>query len=234
MFKRLAIQGKALASHSKAEKMANATVSGAGLRVVRLLIGTEPKSVADLIEATGVTRTAVTEQLNELITAGLVKRTVERLPGRGRPRHLFEATDMALLVLFADNQPLLVPALWRAIGDIGGDKLAKKVLKRVGREMAEHYKKRVKGRTPRGRLRQLVKLLREEGGLVDVDGGRNGSLRIHKRSCPFFSMYEEMQNVCVVDREMMSLVVGAKVKRTACRHDGDPCCTFELVQKKGR
>lgn len=47
-------------------------------------------------------------------------------------------------------------------------------------------------------------------------------------------MYEETQNVCAVDREMMSLVVGAKVKRTACRHEGDPCCTFELAKKGER
>ena len=214
--------------------MSQTTVSGAGLRVVKLLVGTEPKTIADLIKATGVTRTAVTEQLNELVTAGLVARTIERLPGRGRPRHRYEATDAALLLLFADNRRLLVPALWKAIDDIGGEKFTKKVLKRVGKAMAEHYKKQIKARTPRGRLRQLIRLLREEGGLLDVESDGKGSLRIHKRSCPFFSMYEETQNVCTVDREMMSLVVGARVKRTACRHDGDPCCTFELAKKSGR
>ena len=214
--------------------MSHITVSDAGMRVVKLLVGNPPKTMADLIEATGVTRTAVTEQLNELVAAGLVARSVERTSGRGRPRHRYEATDAALLLLFADNRRLLVPALWKAIGAIGGEQFTRKVRKRVGRSMAEHYKSQVKGRTPRTRLRQLIELLREEGGLLDVDSDGKRGLRIHKRSCPFFSMYEEAQNVCAVDREMMSLVVGAKVKRTACRHEGDPCCTFELARKGER
>ena len=214
--------------------MSQITVSDAGMRVVKLLVGNPPKTMADLIEATGVTRTAVTEKLNELVAAGLVARTIERTSSRGRPRHRYAATDAALLLLFADNRRLVVPALWKAINEIGGEKLTKKVLKRVGKSMAEHYRRRVKGRTPRTRLRQLMELLREEGGLLDVDSDGKRGLRIHKRSCPFFSMYEETQNVCTVDREMMSLVVGAKVKRTACRHEGDPCCTFELAQKGER
>jgi predicted ArsR family transcriptional regulator len=118
-----------------------------------------------------------------------------------------------------------------AIDEIGGEKLTQKVLKRVGKALAEHYRPRVNGRTPRARFRQLIELLREEGGLLDVDKDSDGQFRIHKRSCPFFSMYEESQNVCSVDREMMSLVVGVKLRRTACRHEGDPCCTFELAQE---
>ena len=169
-----------------------------------------------------------------MVAAGLVARTIERTSARGRPRHRYEATDAALLLLFADNRRLVVPAVWKAIDDIGGEKLTKKVIKRVGKSMAEHYKGQVRGRTPRIRLRQLIDLLREEGGLLDVDSDGKRGLRIHKRSCPFFSMYEATQNVCTVDREMMSLVVGAKVKRTACRHDGDPCCTFELARKGER
>jgi DeoR family suf operon transcriptional repressor len=212
--------------------MSQITVSGAGMRFVKLLVGNPPKTMADLIEATGVTRTAVTEQLNDLVASGLVARTVERTSGRGRPRHRYEATDAALLLLFADNRPLVVPAMWKAMHEIGGEKFVKKVLKRVSKSMAEHYKSRVKGRTPRARFKQLVELLREEGVLLEISGDGKRGLKVHKRSCPFFSMYEETQNVCAVDREMMSLVVGARVIRTGSRHDGDSCCTFELAPKK--
>ncbi len=59
------------------------TVSQAGLRIIKLLVGHPPKNVAGLIRATGVTRTAVTEQLNDLVAAQLVERSVERL---ARPR----------------------------------------------------------------------------------------------------------------------------------------------------
>ena len=47
--------------------MRDATVSDAGMRIVRLLVGKEPQTVVDLMRATGVTRTAVGYQLIELV-----------------------------------------------------------------------------------------------------------------------------------------------------------------------
>ena len=58
-----------------------------------------------------------------------------------------------------------------------------------------------------------------------------GQLVLYKRSCPFISMLDEHQSICCVDQEMMSEVVGRPVRRTACRHEGAPCCTFEIVDE---
>jgi predicted ArsR family transcriptional regulator len=203
------------------------------MRIVKLLVGRAPQTVAQLIRAAGVTRTAVSEQLNELVAAGFAARSYERLPGRGRPRHLYSATDAALLLLFASNQHLLVPAMLRAVVDVGGDVLKQRVLKRVGCEMAEHYRERIDGKTPAERLRQMTELLCEEGDLVDVSEDSGGRLLINRRSCGFFSMFEESRSVCIVDEEMIGRVVGEPVRRTACRHDGDPCCQFVLASSNG-
>ena len=214
--------------------MAEATVSPAGMRIVSLLVGNPPQAVATLIKATGVTRTAVTEQLNELVAAGFVERTTERLTGRGRPRHLYAATHAALLLLFASNQRLVVPALWKAIEVVGGKDLTERVLKRAGRILADHYKRRISGHTPQERLRQMTQLLREEGGLIEITQNEKGHLVMRKRSCAFISMFEETRAVCGLDQEMMSDIVGASVRRVTCRHDGDPCCSFELFSTNGR
>lgn len=210
--------------------MPHATVSAAGLRVVTLLVGNPPRTVAELIRATGVTRTAVTEQLNELVAAGFVERDTERLAGRGRPRHLYRATDAALRILFANNQRLVVPAIWLALDEIGGDELTQDVLRRVGRSMAEHYSRKITAKRAEERLRRLIQLLCEEGGLVEaVD--ENGQLVMYKRSCPFITMLDEKRAICCVDLEMMSTVVGRPVVRTACRYEGAPCCTFEIAEE---
>ena len=214
--------------------MYESTISAAGMRIVRLLVGNLPRTVADLIDATGVTRTAVTEQLNELVAAGFIERSTQRLPGRGRPRHLYSATGAALLLLFASNQQLVVPAIWSAMREVGGRELVEQVLSRVSRAMADHYKERINGRTPRQRFRELIEILREEGVLVEFDEDGRGHIVMHKRSCPFIGMYEETGVVCCVDREMMSQVVGARVKRTACRHEGAPCCSFEISSTNGK
>jgi predicted ArsR family transcriptional regulator len=219
---------------SDMSSLAETKVRTAGVRIIKLLVGRPPQTVEELIRAAGVTRTAVTEQLNELVAAGLVARATQRLSGRGRPRHLFTATNASLEQFFAGNQGLLVPALWQAIGEIGGDKLRRKVLRRVSRMMADHYRPRVTGDTPQDRLSQLAGLLREEGSLVEVEFDGNGQTVMRKRSCPFISMFEPTRAVCCVDQEMMSLLVGARVRRLASRHDGDPCCVFAIRSPRGK
>jgi DeoR family transcriptional regulator, suf operon transcriptional repressor len=213
--------------------MSEATVSPAAMRIVKLLVGKPPLTVAQMMDGAGVTRTAITEQLNELVAGGFVDRTIEKLTGRGRPRHRYSATTAALLLLFASNQRLVVPAIWKAIDEIGGHDLIGQVLRRVTGQMVEHYRPLVSGQTPRDRLRHLTQLLTDEGHLVELVEDGHGVLTMHKRSCPFISMFEEMRTVCDVDLEVMSAVVGARVVRTSCRHDGAPCCTFELAAPGG-
>ncbi|OHB69921.1 MAG: hypothetical protein A2V70_02380 [Planctomycetes bacterium RBG_13_63_9] len=209
--------------------MPDPTVTGAAMRIVKLLVGRPPQTVSDLTKATGVTRTAVTEQLGELVGAGFVERRTQRLPGRGRPRHLYSATNTSLTVLFANNQHLVVPAVWAAIEELGGKAMVSKVLHRVSRTLAEHYQRRIVSNEPKERLRELIELLREEGVLVE-NIEEDGQLVLRKRSCPFVSMLDKNRSVCCIDQEMMTAVVGRPVRRIACRHDGDPCCTFEIVR----
>ncbi len=213
--------------------MDEVSISPAAMRIVKLLVGKPPQSIADLIDATGVTRTAVTEQLNELSGSGFIERCTERLTGRGRPRYLYAATDAALSALFAGYQGMLVPAIWRAIDEVGGEDLTGEVLEKVSAAMAAHYRSQITAKQPEGRLRQLGKILGNEGGLVEVVA-RNGKMVMKKRSCPFISMLDENRNVCCVDQQMMAAIVGSKVRRTSCRLEGSHCCTFEVRRSRRR
>ena len=209
--------------------MPDVTITAAGLRIVKLLVGNPPRTVAELVRAAGVTRTAVTEQLGELQAAGFVERETQRTTGRGRPRHLYRATNAALSLLFTGNQRLLVPAIWQAVHDLGGDDLIKKVINRVSRSLAEYYNSKITAKRPRDRLRQLIDLLTDEGRLVDIVEDDGGKLTLYKRSCPFISMVDPHLYVCQVDQEMLAAVVGRPVRRVSCRHEGAPCCTFEIA-----
>ncbi|MDZ7616098.1 MAG: MarR family transcriptional regulator [Patescibacteria group bacterium] len=208
--------------------MTDPSVSPAGMRLVKLLVGKPPMTIAQLIDATGVTRTAVTEQLGELVAAGFVERNLERLPGRGRPHHLYVATDAALLLLFADVQRLVVPAIWKALGDAGGDVLTQQVIMSVAARLAEHYCKALHSDCPKGRMKEMGEILRQEGALVEVCE-EDGGLMLRKRSCPFISMLDENRSVCCIDEQMLSIAVGHPVRRVDYRQEGDPCCTFQLA-----
>ena len=200
---------------------------------MKLLIGRRPQTVTELVCHSTVTRTAVAEQLNELLAAGLVERSQQSLTGRGRPRHVYSATDTALLSLFAGNHSIVGPAIWRSLYRLGGKELKERVLELVSREVAAHYAQRVDGATPAERFRQLSEMLRRDGELVEIERDRDGRLVMSKRSCGFFSMFEEGRSVCAVDEEMTRRVVGAPVERKACRHDGDACCQFVLLNTNG-
>jgi DeoR family transcriptional regulator, suf operon transcriptional repressor len=208
--------------------MADAIISASGMRLVKLLVGNPPQSISALMKSLAVTRTAVTEQLNELVRSGFVERQTQHLPGRGRPQYLYKATDAASLILYAQNQCMVVPSIWQALEDVGGDELMRKVLKRVAKSLAEHYLPKITAKKPEERLRQMMKLLNAEGGLTEAVVV-NGHLVLQKRSCPFLRMVDEKRSICCVDQEMMANIVGKPVRRTTCRHDGAPCCTFEIV-----
>jgi len=207
--------------------MAGASITAAGMRIVKLLVGRPPCTVGELTRDTGVTRTAVTEQLNEMVAAGFVDCSIEHQSGRGRPRHLYRATQAALVLLFANNQQLVVPAIWKAINKVGGKQLTKKILHAVSRILSKHYLSKIKTSVPRKRIEQFKALLEDEGGLVDL-AFKDGVVTITKRTCPFISMFDEARHVCAIDLELMAKIAGRPARLTCCRHDGDPCCKVEI------
>lgn len=212
--------------------MAEVIVTAAGLRIIRLLVGQLPQTVSDLAQATGVTRTAVTEQLNDLMAGGFAERITERLPGRGRPHHLYRATSAAHLLLFAEHQRLVAPAIWAAIDEVGGEELSRRILRRASLSLADYYKRKISASEPEERLRQMVAVLCHDGALIDLESNGHG-LQMLKRSCGYFSLFESRRSICVIDEMLMSEVVGRPVRQIASRHDGAPCCVFEIVPENG-
>ncbi len=79
-----------------------------------------------------------------------------------------------------------------------------------------------------------MELLKAEGHVVEMTENAQGHLVLRKRSCGFIGMFEENRTICGVDLEMISAIVEAPVRRAACRHDGDPCCTFEVASQNGK
>jgi DeoR family transcriptional regulator, suf operon transcriptional repressor len=207
--------------------MTGNTIGAAGFRVVRMLVGRAPQTVRELQTGAGVTRTAVTEQLRMLVDAGFVECTTERAPGRGRPRHLFTATPAALRLLAPPSQQEVVPAIWQAIQETGGDELSAAIAKRMSHALAAHYAAQITAKDPKERLRRLVNILRNEGGVLEMRH-ENGETVVYRRTCPFISMMDSHRLTCIMDLAMINEVVGCPVRRTACRMEGAPCCILKI------
>ncbi len=207
--------------------MSDTIITAAAMRVIKLLVGHPPRKVLDLIDETGLTRTAVTEQLKNLAAGGFIVRVVEHHSGRGRPRHRYMATQAALALLFANNQQLVVPTIWEAVNEVGGEDLVQTVLHAVSHRLAEHYRAKITASDPQTRIKQFRAILKAEGGLIDLEN-KQGQITLSKRTCAFISMLDNERHVCTIDLDVMSAIAGCPVRRMACRLDGAPCCRFEI------
>ena len=194
---------------------------------MRLLIGHPPQQMNDLIQQTGVTRTAITEQVNELIEAGFVEQTIERFQGRGRPRFLYSATQLALKQLFPGNQDIVVPAIWKALRRYCNPETVMKICNDVAQDIADQFNSRIEATDPKERMRNFYQIVYGTGRLVQMTDTEN-EVSVSKLSCPFISMYDESGTICLIDDLTMAKIVGPNVRRTACRYENDTCCTYTI------
>jgi predicted ArsR family transcriptional regulator len=211
--------------------MADAIISASGMRLLKLLVGNPPQSITEMMDSMEVTRTAVTEQLNELVRAGFVEREPEHLSARGRPQYLYKATNIASLILHAQRHCQVVPTIWRVLEDIGGAELVSKVRTKVAKALADQYLPKITAKKPEERFRQFSKLLNAEGDLTEVSTS-GGRMKLHKRSCAFLRLVDEEQTICCLDQELMTFIVGKSVCRVDSRHEGACRCTFEIADEK--
>src|SRR5579875_2235077 len=85
-----------------------------------------PLTVAELADRLGVTATAVRNRLARLVEAGLVERRAEAA-GRGRPRHVYLASDQALRRL-GQNYADLAVVLWDELMSTVADRKLRRFL----------------------------------------------------------------------------------------------------------
>ena len=195
------------------------------MRILEHLIGFPPKTISELMKELNVTRTAVTEQLNELLSTGYARRVQEHRVKRGRPQYRYTSTDEAVTQLLPGNQHLLVPAIWESVENIGGAELLGKIIEKTSDTLA------VGCAFPDLPWSERVQSLVTHGGFEEVETLDENTVRVSKRTRRFFSMYEPRGIVCEIHLHTIAKIVGGTVERTSYRHQGAPCCGF-LIRKK--
>ncbi len=200
-------------------------ISSAGLRILRLLVGREPRTVAQLMAEAGVTRTAVTEQLSELMAAGLVERTTQRTARRGRPCHLYRATAKAIDLLSKSNLRHVLPELFSVLQQRLGREETQRLLECVSRQVAKQYRSRLQSQHLPEKVHELAQLLQEQGILVEVCT-RDGGLVLRQRTCPYAEMVEDRRLACQMEQQILAHALGEPVQLAECRLDGACGCEF--------
>ena len=200
-------------------------------------------SVADLVEFTGVTATAVRQRLGRLMDQGWVVRRTQRVESagragsagrvrRGRPTHHYSLTRAGNRSS-GSNYEDLANVLWSEIRAIQDPEIRRGLLRRLASRLVNNYRDQVEGATLRERMNSLVALMetREIPFEVEVIADKNavsGKLpTLTALACPYPDLAEQDRMICALEKMLFSEMLGEGLRLTSCRLDGDTCCTFE-------
>jgi predicted ArsR family transcriptional regulator len=186
-----------------------------------------PLTVSEMVDHMGVTPTAVRNRLTRLVESGMVERQAAQ-GGRGRPKHLYQAsvaTHKRLGQNYADLAVILWDEMMRNVED---RKLRRFLFGRITERLAELYRAQVTGVEWERRLVQLGSVLHDRGIETEVTRGDGGSLPVLKQhSCPYYELAEADRAVCAMERKMFEKVLGRGLRLSQCRLDGHRSCDFE-------
>ena len=181
-------------------------------------------TVLDLASALDVTSTAVRQRLTRLMAQGFVDRVASKAP-RGRPSHRYALTREGRHKAGSNFGDLAV-ALWREIIAIQDPSVRRVLIQRVSERLAETYADQVRGPTVEQRMEQLAKLFRDRRVSFTVEHG-NGTSRLTAHCCPYPDLAHGDRNICAMERQLMTRLLGTRLSMLQCRHEGDDCCSFE-------
>jgi len=182
-------------------------------------------SIQDVCAELGVTATAVRQRLTSLQAKGLVSRETIR-KGRGRPHHKYRVTEAGLREL-GENSGDLALVLWRELQDIDEPEFRERLTQRIEEALVKRYQPCVQAESLDERIVQLSDALADRGYDVEVDF--SGPLPIlRENSCPYPDMAGTDRNICKLEREVISRVLGSDVSLKLCHHNGYDSCEFHV------
>jgi DeoR family transcriptional regulator, suf operon transcriptional repressor len=180
----------------------------------------------ELAAELGLTVAAVRQQLNRLGEDGLVthRRAVE---GRGRPSHIYELSAAAE-DLFPKRYGDLATEL---LGYLGGPQSNE-----VGALFEQRRRRRVEGATARlpvgdlaDKVRELARILDEDGYLADMEPLDDGGWRIVEHNCAILSVATGYRQACASEIEFIrDALGGAEVTRVNHILEGAHVCAYEV------
>lgn len=192
-------------------------------QILEFLLRNGPASIKELEQASGVTATAVRQQLASLTADGLVTMSKER-QGVGRPRNLYQLTERSHSLFACYNDELALDLIHELMETEGADKL-RYLLNRVGSKLAVQYRRQIKGQALGDRTRELSTVLDRRGIRVDLEHG-DDVIILREYNCPYHEIASVHRDICEMERSAFSQALGTDVTLGDCIQDGHHSCHF--------
>jgi predicted ArsR family transcriptional regulator len=195
--------------------------------ILRTIKRQHQATVNELAEAADVSPVTVRHHLNALQAESLlVSDSVRRKVGR--PYHVYSLTEKGN-ELFPKRYARLSTRLLDELKRSFPAEVLTELFQNVVAGIVDEYRDEFEKLSFEDRLDFLVDLLEEEGFLARWEK-EDGEYRLIEFSCPFISIGQEHDEICVFDKQLIVSVLGTDVKQHSCMLSGDHCCEFSFVR----
>lgn len=168
-----------------------------------------------------VSRNAVRQHITALERDGLVTARGLR-KGPRRPSRTYGLTDKGEEE-FPRRYDLLAVSLLQALRHSLGDEATEGVLLTMVKEIAQRWLPRLEALEPEQRRGEVVKIMNRLGYRAHAAPEVGGVAAVN---CVYHRVARETRAVCRFDEALLSTLLGADVRLTACMAEGEGSCVF--------
>lgn len=198
-------------------------------RVVSSILHHGPSTAGELAERLGLTAAAVRRHLTGLTEDGLVTSREKRVfgaRGRGRPSRVFLLTDDGRAEYYTAYDELAITALRQLAAAAGPEALAVVAQARVD-DIERRYRARREELPDQDPALTLAECLSADGYAATLRPAAVGQ-QICQHNCPVAEVAKVFPQLCEVETQLFSQLLGSHVQRLATIAHGDGVCTTHV------
>jgi predicted ArsR family transcriptional regulator len=204
-------------------------------RVTQSILEHGPSTAAALGERLGLTAAAVRRHLDMLLERGLVLAREQRVygsRGRGRPAKVFALTDAGRADFYSAYDDVAIAALEFLAAESGSDSVRRFAVSRATPTEGRNADLMASA-APETPAQALAGALTRDGYVASVRPSALGE-QLCQHHCPVAHVAERFPQLCEVETEMFSRLLGVHVQRLATIAHGDGVCTTHVPRTSGK
>jgi predicted ArsR family transcriptional regulator len=204
-------------------------------RVAQSVLEHGPSTAAALGERLGLTAAAVRRHLDVLLERGLLVAREQRVygsRGRGRPAKVFALTDAGRADFYSAYDDLAIAALEFLADEAGSDSVRKFAASRLGPAEGRYREVLTTAGPEQSPATALAGALTADGYVASVRPSALGE-QLCQHHCPVAHVAERFPELCEVETELFSRLLGVHVQRLATIAHGDGVCTTHIPASTG-
>ena len=208
------------------DKMAVSNITQTDQAIIDLLQTRDSMTVEEMIEALGVTATAIRQRLTRLLAGEFIER--KRISeGRGRPKHQYSLTQKGKRTA-GHNLADLAVSLWEEVQSVEDESVKRRIIEGVISRLAAKYETR--GATVEERMKLISQMFAERKIPIECSTSESGLPIVTVNGCPYPDLASGSREICDMEQALFTKVIGTSVELCQCQQNGDQICSFEAVQ----